>query len=455
MQYRIVQQQVFLWDITDAVAPTVDVERREIELALNSGDLTDKAACANEVITALNAEIPSYQRTQPGVALESTFVREELRAAAGTPAMEGEVTASAIWSQNPSLAEVMEGMPATRHRRALESFKATRQIDWSEAMLRAINGVPTRTCKEFAAMLVSENKLPELKLTLRRLITQHAASSELLLWFGKERTENFSELMGPEVFRCMLTAMERDQFNEKRSSRLRDYILSDQELVVELISSADIELIKDMTRALQYSPVFDDLEKRLLLGWIVKTFPVIQPLISGTQTKVDNTLIVSWVSLERAKNEYTELVDKKIPANSREIALARSYGDLSENHEFKAAKEMQSVLMRRKGELELAVDRARGTDFANVRTDVVGAGTIVRVTDLKANKSETLTILGAWDDDAENGVISYLTPVAQALLNKKAGESVEYDVHGTPHHHRIDAIEAYNKGVAETVAAEA
>ena len=296
-------------------------------------------------------------------------------------------------------------------------------------------------------MMIHENKLPELKTALRRMITQHAASSELLLWFGKDRSEEFEDLMGPEVFRCMLTAMERDQFNEKRSSRLRDYILSDQEFVVELISSADIELIKDMTRALQYSPVFDDLEKRLLLGWIVKTFPVIQPLISGTQTKVDNTLIVSWASLERAKIEYTELVDKKIPANSREIALARSYGDLSENHEFKAAKEMQSVLMRRKGELELAVDRARGTDFLNVRTDVVGAGTIVKVTDLEANKVETLTILGAWDDDAENGVISYLTPVAQALLNKKVGESVQYEVHGTRHHHRVESIEAYNKMV--------
>ena len=425
------------------------------ELSLNSADLTDKTAAANEVIVALNAEIPSYQRTQPGVALEASFVRAELRAAAGTPVMEGEVSAGDIWGQNPSLSEVMEGMPVTRHRKALESFKAARQIDWSEAMLRAINSVPTRTCKEFAAMLVHENKLPELKLALRRMITQHAASSELLLWFGKERTEEFSDLMGPEVFRCMLTAMERDQFNEKRSSKLRDYILSDQQLVVELISSADIELIKDMTRALQYSPVFDDLEKRLLLGWIVKTFPVIQPLISGTQTKVDNTLIVSWVSLERAKVEYTELVDKKIPANSREIALARSYGDLSENHEFKAAKEMQSVLMRRKGELELAVDRARGTDFANVRTDVVGAGTIIRVTDLEANKAETLTILGAWDDDAENGVISYLTPVAQALLNKKVGESVKNEVHGAPHHHRIDAIEAYNKDGAEVPAAQA
>lgn len=418
------------------------------EIAANAADLTDKVAAANEVITALNAEIPSYQRTQPGVALEAIFVRDELREAAATAPVEGELTAGAIWAQDPKLAEVMEEVPATRHRKTLESFKAARPTDWAETLLKSINSVPTRTCKEFAGLLVHEGKMNDLKLALRRLITQHAASSELLLWFGRERTEDFADIMGPEVFRAMLTAMERDQFNEKRSSKLRDYILSDQELVVELISSADIELIKDMTRALQYSPVFDDLEKRLLLGWIVKTFPVIQPLISGTQTKTDHSLIVTWASLEAAKNEYTDLVEKKIPANSKEIALARSYGDLSENHEFKAAKEMQTVLMRRKGELEIALDRARGTDFANVRTDVVGAGTIVHLTDLEANKTETLTILGAWDDDAENGVISYLTPVAQALLNKKVGDSVEYEVHGVKHHHRIESIEAYNKNVA-------
>jgi transcription elongation GreA/GreB family factor len=418
------------------------------EIAVNAGDLTDKAAAASEVITALNAEIPSYQRTQPGVALEAIFVRDDLRAAAGGSAADGELTAESIWAQEPKLAEVMDEVPATRHRRTLESFKAARPSDWSETLLKSLNNIPTRTCKEFAGLLVHEGRMGDLKLALRRLITQHAASSELLLWFGKERTEDFADIMGPEVFRAMLTAMERDQFNEKRSSRLRDYILSDQELVVELISSADIELIKDMTRALQYSPVFDDLEKRLLLGWIVKTFPVIQPLISGTQTKQDHTLVVSWASLEAAKNEYHELVDKKIPANSKEIALARSYGDLSENHEFKAAKEMQTVLMRRKGELEIALDRARGTDFANVRTEAVGAGTIVHLTDMEVNQPETLTILGAWDDDPDKGVISYLTPVAQALLNKKVGDSVEYEVHGVRHHHRIDNIEAYNKSVA-------
>jgi transcription elongation GreA/GreB family factor len=424
------------------------------DMLFNIGDLADKQAAANEIIPALNAEIPSYQRTQPGVAMDAVFARDELCAAAGAAPQEGELTAADIWGQNPILSEVMEGIPATRHRKALESFKLARGEEWAEILLKAMNTVPARTCKEFTALLIHEGKLDDLKLALRRLITQHAASSELLLWFAKDQNEDFADILSPEVFRAMLTAMERDQFNEKRSSKLRDYILSDQELVVELIRSADMDLIKDMTRALQFSPVFDDLEKRLLLGWIVKTFPVIQSIISGTQTRQDHTLIVSWDSLEKAKSEYHDLVDKKIPANSKEIAIARSYGDLSENHEFKAAKEMQTVLMRRKGELEMALDRARGTDFSNVNVDLVSIGTVVNLTDLEANEAETLTILGAWDDDADKGIISYLTPVAQALLNKKVGDSVEYEVHGIRHHHRVDKIEAYNKNAALEAAPE-
>ena len=135
---------------------------------------------------------------------------------------------------------------------------------------------------------------------------------------------------------------------------------------------------------------------------------------------------------------------KKIPANSKEIAVARSYGDLRENHEYKAAKEMQKVLMRRKEELEGQLTRARGTDFADPRTDVVAVGTVVHATDLEVNQQETFTILGAWDSDPEKGIISYLSPVAQALLNKAPGEQVEFDVHGKRHHHRIDRIEAVN-----------
>src|SRR5262249_4387210 len=119
---------------------------------------------------------------------------------------------------------------------------------------------------------------------------------------------------------AMLSAMERDQFNEKRSNRLRDYILDDQELLVELIGSADLEVIKDLTRALQLSPCFDDMDKRSLLARIVKSYPAVQSLISGEQTKQEAGLVVSWESLERKREQYNDLVQKKIPANSKEIA---------------------------------------------------------------------------------------------------------------------------------------
>src|SRR6185369_3947215 len=125
-----------------------------------------------------------------------------------------------------------------------------------------------------------------------------------------------------------------------------------------------------------------------------------------------------------------------------EIAIARSYGDLRENHEYKAAKEMQKILMRRKAELETQLVRARGTDFANPRTDVVSMGTVVRSIDLQTNAVEHFTILGAWDSDPDQGIVSYLSPVAQSLLGKTIGEEVEFEVHGVRHQHRIEGIEA-------------
>jgi transcription elongation GreA/GreB family factor len=210
--------------------------------------------------------------------------------------------------------------------------------------------------------------------------------------------------------------------------------------------------VKDLTRALQFSPVFDDMDKRSLLARLVKSHPAVQLLVSGEQTKQDAALIVSWESLERRNNEYRELVDKKIPANSKEIAIARSYGDLSENHEYKAAKEMQGLLQRTKAELEVALSRARGTDFANIKTDVAGIGTVIRATDLNSNQVEIFTILGAWDGDADRGVISYLTPVGKALLGRKVGEEVEFELEGTRHRHRIEEISPYQPPVKATVA---
>ena len=407
-------------------------------------DLADKAAAAGEIITALNVDIASHQRTQPAVALEAVFMRDELCAAAGLSAATNEITDAQIWLQDGiKFGQVLEQIPAAKHHRALESFKASNPDRWPEMVRGALTAASSKLCRELASLLIQGGKMDLLKETLARLISQHTAGSELLLWLGRDRNDSYADILGPEVFRAMLTAMERDQFNEKRSNRLREFILDDQELLGELTASADIEVIKDLTRALQLSTVFDDMDKRSLLARLVKAHPAIQALITGEQTKQDSALLVSWNSLERRRLEYQDLVQKKIPANSKEIAIARSYGDLRENHEFKAAKEMQKVLMRQKQELEAQLMRARGTDFSNTTTDAVAIGSVVLATDLGTNQPETFTILGAWDSDPDKGIISYLSPVGAALLNHKPGEEVEFEFHGAKHRHRIEKIEAW------------
>src|SRR5258706_6073356 len=70
------------------------------EVFKNAHDLGDKQAAATEIISALNTEIPSYQRTQPGVALEAMFIRDDIREMAGLAPSEGQLEAQAIWSHD-------------------------------------------------------------------------------------------------------------------------------------------------------------------------------------------------------------------------------------------------------------------------------------------------------------------------------------------------------------------
>src|SRR5262245_22409215 len=120
------------------------------ELLKVAHDLGDKQSAATEVIGSLNSEIPSYQRTQPAVALEAIFIRDDIRQMAGVPATDGQLEASAIWSQETKLGPLMEALPGAKHRRALESFRTANPEQWHEVLRTTLNSVPMKLCREFA-----------------------------------------------------------------------------------------------------------------------------------------------------------------------------------------------------------------------------------------------------------------------------------------------------------------
>jgi len=191
--------------------------------------------------------------------------------------------------------------------------------------------------------------------------------------------------------------------------------------------------------------VFGDLEKKSLMARIIKVRPETGELVSGANVKRREDLLVSWESLERKKTELDEIIRVRIPQNTRDISLARSYGDLRENFEYKSAKDLQKYLMHRKSELEREITRSRGTDFKGSDAAKVNIGTIVTLVDAAGTEVE-MTVLGAWDSDPEKKLVSYLSGVGKALVGRKPGDTVQVrdETTETPQTLTIVSIRPFN-----------
>jgi transcription elongation factor GreA len=370
------------------------------------------AELAFELIIArddLLERVPQLHTTHIGLTLSKLILEEEKR-----------------------LISVLPKLPAAKEKRVLQALPAALGSRWTERALQLMQRSHGRMVAQIPRILSEAGQHAELRTMLERSIREHSATGEMLAWLCGER-ERWSELITPDLLGAIFATLEREQHNTPgRASKLHRALVEDRQLLGDIFKKADVAIARDAMRRLQLSPLFDELSKRSLLGRIVKVYPELEGMITGAQPQEKTApLIVSWSSLERRKTEYEELVKVKIPENSKEIALARSYGDLSENFEFKAAKQMQSVLMRRKAELEQMLHNARGTSFENVDTSRVSIGTIVTLRAMETNKEETYTILGAWDGDPDRHIISYQTAIGQALLGHKAGDAVSLNTeHG-------------------------
>jgi transcription elongation GreA/GreB family factor len=347
-----------------------------------------------------------------------------------------------IVEEEPRLAEILPRLPSAKERRVLHALPAALGERWTVRALRLMQGSNARLVSAMPKVFAEAGRQDDLRTALDRSLREHSATSEILYWLCKNRSE-WPELINPELLSAILSACERDQHNESnsRSTRLRDLLLSDRSLIPDIFAGAELAQARDAMRRLMLSPVFDELTKRSLMARIIKLYPELQSLITGEQMEEKSeALVVSWSSLQKRKAELEELVNKKIPENSKEIGVARSYGDLRENFEFKAAKEMQAVLMRRKAELERDLHRARGTAFESPDLSQVSIGTIITLRETMNGREETYTILGAWDGDPDRAIISYQTAIGQSLLGHRLGEVVELNTEEDTGRYAIVAI---------------
>jgi transcription elongation GreA/GreB family factor len=262
---------------------------------------------------------------------------------------------------------------------------------------------------------------------LKKSVARRSLGQDALIWICRERKDAAAKVFGPEVGAAVLNLLEEDHLADgpRKTTRLQSFFVDHKDLLPDLVATMDVNEARNFGRRLMECPVFGELDRKSLMARVIKAQPQTHDLVSGERKeKRHEDLIVSWESLKKRQEEFDDLVRTRIPQNTKDIAIARSYGDLRENFEYKSAKQMQAVLQRRKRELQQDLDRARGTDFKIVDTSAVNIGTIVTLVDEDGERIQW-SVLGAWDSDPEDHKISYLTEFGAALLGSVPGDHVE------------------------------
>jgi transcription elongation factor GreA len=143
---------------------------------------------------------------------------------------------------------------------------------------------------------------------------------------------------------------------------------------------------------------------------------------------MSDILPMTRVGYDKLKAELDELENVKMPEVAQRIADARAEGDLKENAEYHGARETQGHLHRKIMELKDKLSRASIVDMSKLPKDEVVFGCTVTVKDLDFGDTEQYTLVGAGEEDFDEGKINVTSPFAQGMIGKKVGETAEIEV---------------------------
>ena len=149
----------------------------------------------------------------------------------------------------------------------------------------------------------------------------------------------------------------------------------------------------------------------------------------------------TFSGLEKIKLELDNLKKIERPQVIQAISVAREHGDLKENAEYHAAKEKQAFIEGRITELEDVTSRAEVIDLTRLSGETVTFGTKVSIVDEENEQETNYQIVGPYEANLEEGLISVASPIARALIGKEVGMSVAVTTPGGTKTYEILTIE--------------
>ena len=259
---------------------------------------------------------------------------------------------------------------------------------------------------------------------------------------SKERADDFGVNYETVLFSLLhlielagnsITIKKETTKNKKLQNQVRDYLFKNEilENYIEIASLDFANRLYKITVDLNY---LGEEDKVKIKDKIAECYPEVAAKYKAAEENqseenkiktLADKLLTLRKSLEEKKKELAYIQEVEVPRNSKDIGEALEKGDLRENSEYKAAKEKESQLAARVTELANGINEATIIERKDVNASTVSFGTKIEV--LENADLVEFTILGPWESDIENNVLSYKSPLGMALLGKKVGDVVSFN----------------------------
>ena len=264
-------------------------------------------------------------------------------------------------------------------------------------------------------------------------------SSDAVVWTWKNRAQLPAETLAALIPKTVASALDSVK-SSPAVNQLKKLFISDKAFHNMLLDNAAGGEMIEVLYAIQACDALKMDEKQSLLVKLSALSPELKKLLESgegvrlfsavskkhmEQQKEDEPNISSFRSLAILSATLQDLVTKQMPENAAAIAHARSYGDLKENAEYKAAKERQAFLQRRSDEVERAINDTLPMDFSVVKPEkeAVPGSTVTLAID-KSSSKETFHLLGAWDGDPDKNRVAYTSALGLVVKGTFIGEKI-------------------------------
>lgn len=310
--------------------------------------------------------------------------------------------------------------------------------DWIPLFCSFLHSIQQGTLRDYILKELNQDEAKKslLKL-LKELVEKPASNPELLVWYFQKIAGNvnkdlpYSDKTGQCLFfeslLILLNTIESKPEYKDLTKKIYTLLLAKRYTVVRsIIEGTDLEFIKEFLLLVSKCQTFNDHDQKILRSLAEVVHPSLAAAKSHKGSHHDSNIIWTTEAGYLRTQERAKIVGTiEILENAREIEAARALGDLRENSEYKFALEKRSRLQSELKTLSDQLKHARLITPNDISLNEIGIGNVVKLEDGN-NDIIVYTILGPWEANPDENILSFQSKLAQTMCGRKKGETFTF-----------------------------